>query len=351
MELDAISYELPEGLIAAFPSEEREASRLMVIDRNTGQITHSRFSCLGRFLESGDLLVLNDSRVIPARLNGRKDTGGAAEVLLMEPFGERDHCWIALIDSSKKPGVGTRIIFTPDFSALVVGELGRGRYGLEFFGTNGKPAEVRPVLEEIGEVPLPAYVYRARSKGRASEDGDRYQTVYASSAGSVAAPTAGLHFTDELLANLASQGVAHSFLTLHVGPGTFRPVRAQRVEEHTMEGEWYTLSGETAGRIIRTKERGGRVVAVGSTTTRTLEGSVQKMGRIQADAGITRLFVTEGYSFRIIDALITNFHLPRSTPLLLVGAFAGFDLLRRAYAEAIKLKYRFYSYGDAMLIV
>ena len=345
MLLEELAYDLPESLISAYPAEDRVSARLMVVERGSGTITHSSFASLGEFLSPGDLLVLNNSKVIPARLEGRKESGGRATVLLVEPFDVQRGLWLALVDASKKPRLGGRIVFSGEITATVLGELGSGRYGLRF-----EPAErFREVLDTLGTPPLPHYIERVRDV----EESDRasYQTVYASMPGSVAAPTAGLHFTEALLEELAARGVDSVYVTLHVGLGTFRPVRDAVVENHRMDGEWYTLTEAAAERIRRARAEGRRVVAVGSTSTRTLESIVRRKGRVAADSGITRLFITDGYRFRGIDALVTNFHLPRSTPLAMVAALAGMDLVRRAYAEAIDEGYRFYSYGDAMLIL
>ena len=344
MLLEELAYELPEGLVSAYPAADRTSARLMVVDRRSGDIAHSRFASLGEFLAPGDLLALNDSRVIPARLQGRKESGGRAAVLLVEPFDVERGLWLALAEASGRLRAGARIVFSPELSATVVGELGQGRYGLRF----EPPGGFLERLEEIGAPPLPGYIRRVREVEEG--DRDRYQTVYASAPGSVAAPTAGLHFTEALLDQLAGQGVDSVRVTLHVGPGTFRPVREEVVEDHRMDGEWYSLTEAAAERIRGARESGGRVVAVGSTVTRTLESIARRRGRVAADSGITRLFIAPGYRFRAVDALITNFHLPRSTPLAMVAALAGLDLVRRAYAEAIEHGYRFYSYGDAMLI-
>ena len=345
MLLEELAYDLPESLISAYPAEDRLSARLMVVERRSGSITHSRFASLGEFLSPGDLLVLNNSKVIPARLEGRKESGGRATVLLVEPFDVQRGLWLALVDASKKPRLGGRIVFSGEITATVLGELGSGRYGLRF-----EPAErFREVLDTLGAPPLPHYIERVREVEES--DRDSYQTVYASMPGSVAAPTAGLHFTEALLEELAARGVDSVYVTLHVGLGTFRPMREQVVENHRMDGEWYTLTEAAAGRIRRARAEGRRVVAVGSTSTRTLESIVRRKGSVVADSGITRLFITDGYRFRGIDALVTNFHLPRSTPLAMVAALAGLDLVRRAYAEAIEEGYRFYSYGDAMLIL
>ncbi len=345
MELNDFFYEIPQSLIAAYPSRERQESRLMVVKRETGEIIHSVFSELKNFLAPGDLLVLNDTKVFPARLKGAKETGGKVEVLLLERFPHRRSFWIALIDAAKKPRVGSRIDFGKSVSAQVMGDMGRGRFGLEFRHSGEFSAQ----LEELGEPPLPPYVRRRRDA--AIMDRDRYQTVYAAHLGAIAAPTAGFHFTRELFDELQARGIDKALLTLHVGPGTFQPVRERHVEDHRMEGERYVITAVTAAKINRTKQAGHRIVAVGSTTTRTLEWVALQKGQVEADEGIARLYLHPGNSFRVIDALITNFHLPGSTPLILVAAFAGLDLVRRAYGEAIKSRYRFYSYGDAMLIL
>ncbi len=345
MLLEELAYDLPESLIPAYPAADRVSAKLMVVERRSGTIIHSTFASLGEFLSPGDLLVLNDSRVIPARLEGRKESGGRAEVLLVEPFDTEEGLWLALVDASKKPRVGGRIEFSMGVTATVLGDLGAGRYGLRF----EPPERFREVLGELGTAPLPHYIQRVRPVEES--DRDSYQTVYAATPGSVAAPTAGLHFTRALLDELAAGGVDSVYVTLHVGLGTFRPVREAVVENHRMDGEWYTLTEAVARRIRSAKAEGKRVVAVGSTSTRTLESVVARKGRVAADSGITRLFISDGYRFRGIDALITNFHLPRSTPLAMVAALAGLDLVRRAYAEAIDRGYRFYSYGDAMLIL
>jgi len=346
MDLEEFDYALPESLIAAYPSRERESSRLLVVDRKSGAFTHSVFAELGNFLDPGDLLVLNDTKVFPARLRGAKESGGKVEALLIERFPENGRSlWIAMIDAAKKPAVGSRLGFGADLAAEVIGDLGRGRFALEFHHQGDFDA----LLEALGEPPLPPYVRRSREAEKL--DRERYQTVYAAHCGAIAAPTAGFHFTPELLGRLRAKGIDHALLTLHVGPGTFQPVRAHQVEDHRMEGERYAVPAHTAEKIQRAKAAGRRVVAVGSTTTRTLEWIAQQEGDVVANEGIARLYIHPGDSFRVLDALITNFHLPASTPLILVTAFAGLDLVRRAYAEAIKERYRFYSYGDAMLVI
>jgi S-adenosylmethionine:tRNA ribosyltransferase-isomerase len=348
MELKEFFYELPRSLIAATPAADRASARLMVVDKTSGEICHSDFSSLGRFLRSGDVLVLNDTRVFPARLRGEKESGGKAELLLVERFPHWPNLWIAIIDAAKPPKVGGRIFFSPEAYAEIIGAMDGGRYGVKFHHTG----DFNELLEQVGEPPIPPYVRRERGHERSAPlDWERYQTVYARETGAVAAPTAGFHFTPELLAGLESQGIVTAFLTLHVGPGTFTPVREEKVENHRMEGERYTLRGDEAEKIKRAKASGNRVIAVGSTSTRALEWIAQKKGALEADEGIARLFIRPGFSFRLLDGLITNFHLPGSTPLVLVAAFAGMDLIRRAYQEAIREHYRFYSYGDAMLIL
>ena len=338
-------YDLPRSLIAAYPSEDRAAARLMVVQRHAGGLLHSEFSALGDFLHPGDLLVMNDTRVFPARLRGKKESGGRVELLLLEPFPGGRSLWIALMDAAKRPQVGSRIFFSDGVYAEVIGDLGKGRYGVRFH----HHGDFMEMLVKLGEPPVPPYIYRARAM--APLDWERYQTVYASSPGAMAAPTAGFHFTPELLEELESRGVERTFLTLHVGPGTFQPVREEMIESHRMEGERYWLKTEAAQKIDRAKKSGKRVIAVGSTSTRALEWIARRKGRVEAGEGIARLFIRPGESFHVIDGLITNFHLPGSTPLILVAAFAGLDLIRRAYHEAIRLQYRFYSYGDAMLIL
>jgi S-adenosylmethionine:tRNA ribosyltransferase-isomerase len=345
MKLEDFMYKLPDSLIAACPTRERAASRLLVVQRDSGQIIHSVFAELANFLAPGDLLVLNDTKVFPARLPGTKESGGKAEVLLLERFPGRRSLWIALIEAAKKPRVGSRIYFRDNLVAEVIGDLGRGRFGLEFDSAGDFANELDP----SGEPPLPLYIRRNRKT--TPVDWQRYQTVYAANPGAIAAPTAGFHFTQELLDELGAKGIDRALLTLHVGPGTFLPVRAENVENHRMEGERYALSTEAAEKIKRTKSSRHRVVAVGSTSTRALEWIALQKGSLQPDEGIARLFIHPGDSFRVVDALITNFHLPGSTPLMLVAAFAGLELVRRAYEEAIRLQYRFYSYGDAMLVL
>jgi S-adenosylmethionine:tRNA ribosyltransferase-isomerase len=331
-------YHLPEELIAQFPSERREDSRLMVIDRGTGEISHHRFHELPDRLLPDDLLVLNDTRVLPARLRATKPNGTAIEILLLQPVDAA--CWEALIRPARRCPPGTRLILDEGkFEAAVEGVGALGKRLLRFSPEgSGFWAE----LERLGQVPLPPYIRRAATE----EDRRRYQTVFAEQAGSVAAPTAGLHFTDAIL-----RRIRHCRITLHVGYGTFRPLEAERIEDHRMDAEAFILPADAASAIGSQQEAGNRVIAVGTTTTRTLEHVIRTHGKIVEASGTTDLFIYPGFQFRAIDGLITNFHLPGSTLLLLVSAFAGTDLTRHAYETAVRERYRFYSYGDAMLIL
>ncbi len=356
-------YELTPELIAQTPAPQREGSRLLVLHRADGRIEHRRFLDLPAFLRRGDLLVLNDSRVIPARLRGFKPhSGGELEVLLVEENAVND--WWALLRPGKRVRAGTKIEFVrvPEgagggargarLDATVMVKNAEGRCRLRFDG----PADVRDVLDTFGEVPLPPYIARAGLP--TAEDRERYQTVFAGPPGSVAAPTAGLHFTPELLAQVAAMGVEVRFVTLHVGLGTFAPVKADRLEDHVMHEEVFELPAATAVAVNAAKREGRRVIAVGTTSVRVLESAAaQSPGSLRAVRGRTRLFLRPPQSFRVVDALLTNFHLPESTLLMLVSAFAapgetrGRDLVLAAYAEAVRERYRFFSYGDAMLLL
>ncbi len=333
-------YELPPELIAQIPIEPRDSSRLLVVHRDSGTFEHRVFRDLVEYLRPGDLLVCNDSRVIPARLHGRKPTGGQVEVLLLTRRSERT--WQALVrGKGLRPGVHVRIedaVGREVAVATIVAEEADGARTVEF----DRP--ITSLLPQVGEVPLPPYIHEPL------RDPERYQTVYARVAGSVAAPTAGLHFTPELIARLQAMGVGVAFVTLHVGLGTFRPVQVEEVEKHKMHAEWAVLPAEVAGQIRATRSAGGRCVAVGTTVVRVLETAALG-GELAPFSGWTDLFITPGFPFRVVDAMITNFHLPRSTLLMLVSAFAGRELILRAYQEAIRLRYRFYSFGDAMLLL
>lgn len=344
MNIAEFDYELPLERIAQEPLPERDASRLMVVARRTGVLRHHSFRDLADLLRPGDLLVVNRSRVFPARLLGKRPkSGGRVEVLLLGPVGSGDR-WEALVRPGRRLRVGDGVRVGPDLSVLILsaaqGADGRRLVRLE---AAGDPWQV---IERLGHVPLPPYVTRPDRPA----DRERYQTVYAREPGSVAAPTAGLHFTPALLARLQARGIERAEVVLHVGPATFRPVRVQAVEEHRVEPEPFEIPEGTARGIAATRQRGGRVVCVGSTTVRALETRARPDGRVDAGPGRTDLVILPGFEFRVTDALITNFHLPRSSLLLLVAAFAGRKPVLDAYAEAIRLGYRFYSYGDAMLL-
>lgn len=331
------NYELPDDLIAQTPLASRDECRLLVLSRASGAIAHHAFRDLLTLLSPGDLLVVNDTRVLPARLFGRKSTGGRVEVLLTRRRGA--DTWDALT----RPGVsvGATVSFSDGLMATVQDSLPDGQRLLRF---NQAGDALHAALHAHGQLPVPPYV-KARL-----EHPDDYQTVYAREEGSVAAPTAGLHFTPDLLARLAERGIERAALTLHVGIGTFRPVKVEDPTQHQMHSEWYRLTPEVAETINRAKDQGRRVIAVGTTVVRTLEWVADERGRVTAGEGETALFIRPGYRFRCIDALITNFHLPRSTLLMLVSAFAGREPILHAYAEAVRQRYRFYSFGDAMLI-
>ncbi|ABK99413.1 tRNA preQ1(34) S-adenosylmethionine ribosyltransferase-isomerase QueA [Pelobacter propionicus] len=335
-------YHLPEELIARYPAPERDGSRLMLLNRESGTIGHGLFRDIADHLRPGDLLVLNDTRVIPARLFGRKATGGRVEIFLVRRQETQAERWSCLMRSSKGMRPGQLITLAGAMTALVVERLEPEGWLLEFQGA--EPFSVW--LEREGEMPLPPYLQRPAESG----DQLRYQTVFARSAGAVAAPTAGLHFTPELLERLAERGVATACLTLHTGPGTFQPLRVERVQDHRIHSERYHISAETCQAIAETKQRGGRVVAVGTTSARTLEYAADEKGGLCPGSGDADIFIYPGYRFRVVDALVTNFHLPESTLIMLVSAFAGKEYVFHAYHEAARLGYRFYSYGDAMFI-
>jgi len=346
MRVDDFDYDLPEERIAQAPLDERDASRLMLLHRRAGAPRHHRFLDLPSLLAPGDLLVVNDARVIPARLRGRKTaTGGRVELLLVEPTG--GNAWRALGRSSKGLPVGTQLQIAGG-EAEVIEDEGGGSYLVRF---DRAPEALLDALESgEGEMPLPPYIHRGEGPAPV-DDRVRYQTIFASTPGAVAAPTAGLHFTPRVLDALRAHGVSVAQVTLYVGPGTFLPVRVENVEEHRMHTERYEVSEETAGAIARTRERGGRVVCVGTTSLRTLEAAAAADGTVHAGPGRTDLFVRPGYELRVAQGLLTNFHLPRSTLLMLVSALTGRERLLDAYREAVAERYRFYSYGDAMLVL
>lgn len=340
MKLSIFDYELPEELIAQTPLEDRTASRLMVVNREKNEVAHDRFKSILNYLKKGDCLVLNNTRVIPARLYGfREDSGRSIEFLLLNRLS-KDR-WETIVKPGKKLKTGHRVVFGEGkLIANVIQTLDNGSRIVEF----EYEGIFENVLDKLGEMPLPHYITEKL------EDRERYQTVYAKYDGSAAAPTAGLHFTKELLAEIEKKGVNVAYITLHVGLGTFRPVKVDNIEEHDMHSEWYSIPQETADIVNKTKEEGGRVIAVGTTSCRTLESATDENGKLPAKSDDTSIFIYPGYKFKMIDALITNFHLPKSTLIMLVSALAGYDLTMSAYKKAVEEKYRFFSFGDAMFI-
>ncbi|MDD2215734.1 MAG: tRNA preQ1(34) S-adenosylmethionine ribosyltransferase-isomerase QueA [Eubacteriales bacterium] len=344
MHINEFDYFLPPELIAQYPSEKRDHSRLMVLDRSSGTIEHKRFHHILDYLNPGDCLVLNNSKVIPARLLGIKEkTGAKVEFLLIKRKGE--NIWETMVKPGKKIKPGDRVCFSKD--PLLIAEV------LDFSEDGTRivefcyQGEFSEILYRIGRMPLPPYIQRESQK----IDKDRYQTVYCREEGSVAAPTAGLHFTEELLGKAKEKGIKIAHVTLHVGIGTFRPVKCENIEDHKMHFEEYEIDEENRDIINETKIDGGRIIAVGTTSTRTLESAALSQGLIKAGWGSTGIFIYPGYKFQVIDSLITNFHLPKSTLLMLVSAFYNQEKILEAYDEAVKEEYRFFSYGDAMLIL
>lgn len=332
-------YDLPEKLIAQTPLEQRDGSRLMVLDRDTGAVAHRHFYDIVDYLNPGDCLVMNDSRVLPARLLGHRPTGGAVEVLLLRDLGEKR--WECLCKPGRKMQEGQEVIFGDGELTATVCEVREDGNRVVEFHFEGIFLEV---LERLGKMPLPPYIKAEL------QDQERYQTVYSREVGSAAAPTAGLHFTNALLEKVRAKGVSTAFVTLHVGLGTFRPVKAEEIDQHHMHSELCMMSKETADILNETKRRGGRVICVGTTSCRTLESLVNEDGTFEAKSKWTDIFIYPGYRFKAMDALITNFHLPESTLVMLVSAFAGRENVLAAYEEAVREKYRFFSFGDAMLI-
>ncbi len=332
-------YDLPEELIAQTPLEQRDSSRLLVLNKNTGAWQHKHFYDVLDYLNPGDCLVMNDSRVLPARLLGHRPTGGAVEVLLLRDLGEKR--WECLCKPGRKMQIGSEVIFgNGELTATVVAVQDDGNRVVEFH-YEGIFLEV---LERLGKMPLPPYIKAEL------QDQERYQTVYSKEVGSAAAPTAGLHFTEDLLEKIRAKGVKTAFVTLHVGLGTFRPVKAEEISEHHMHSELCMLSQETADILNETRKAGGRILCVGTTSCRTLESLVNEDGTFEAKSKWTEIFIFPGYTFKAMDGLITNFHLPESTLVMLVSAFAGRENVLAAYEEAVREKYRFFSFGDAMLI-
>ena len=334
-------YELPQELIAQDPLEDRSSSRLMVLDKETGAVSHHVFREITSFLNPGDCLVLNNTKVIPARLMGvREETGGAVEVLLLKRHA--GDVWECLVKPGKKARPGTRLVFGEGLLHAQVEDVVEDGNRLIRFFYDGIWEEV---LDRLGEMPLPPYITHKL------QDKNRYQTVYAKFEGSAAAPTAGLHFTPELLKEIQDMGVDLAYVTLHVGLGTFRPVKVENVKEHHMHSEYYQVNAEAAEKINHAKDRGGRVICVGTTSCRTIESAADENGRLKACSGWTEIFIYPGYRFKTLDCLITNFHLPESTLIMLVSALAGKEHVMAAYEEAVKERYRFFSFGDAMLIL
>ena len=366
----SFDYDLPSGLIAAYPAIERDASRLLIVRRDRDTFEHATFRDIIDLFEPGDILVLNETRVFPARLLGTRAGGGAAEIVLLHPLGNTHESasatgsgsgpgtsqpaadlnvaawprdWAALVRPGARLRAGRAVRIADDLEVEIIDVRADGTRRVRLTTTG----DVRRAIERHGRMPLPPYIEREAE----ATDAERYQTVYARSEGSVAAPTAGLHFTPALLAAVRAKGVEIARVVLHVGVGTFRPVEAEDPADHPMHEEWYEVTEAEAERMNAARRAGGRLWAVGTTVTRTLESAADEAGAIHAASGWTRLFIRPGYEFRAVDALITNFHLPRSTLLMLVSAFAGYERTRAAYDEAIRERYRFYSYGDAMAIL
>jgi len=343
MKLSDFHYLLPEELIAQYPAVERAASRLLCLDGVNGQVENKLFVDLPAMLRPGDLLVMNNTRVIPARIYGQKQTGGKIEVLVERVLD--DHRVLAQVRSSKSPKAGAWLEFTAELQAEVLGR-DRDLFELQFKDKNNPRRNVLSMLDDIGHMPLPPYIKREDEK---HFDRDRYQTVYAKRDGAVAAPTAGLHFTEALFEQIRDKGVECAYVTLHVGAGTFQPVRVDNIKDHHMHAEWIEVSEAVCQQVSATRARGGRVIAIGTTSVRSLETAAAG-GELKPYEGDTDIFITPGYKFNVVDALVTNFHLPESTLLMLVSAFAGYENIMHAYQHAIKERYRFFSYGDAMFI-
>jgi len=355
-EIEAYNYDLPQDLIAQVPTPKRDHSRLFVVERSIASFSDHRFFDLPSLLRPGDLLVVNNTKVVPARVFGHKESGGRVEILVLEhPDPKKDGnlkkggsaTRLCLLRSSRRPKRGSLLFFDSGVSGEVKDLLDDGLVKISFKGDRGIDA----LLVEKGFMPLPPYIKRGENTSLSDMDKERYQTVYSEREGAVAAPTAGLHFTADLLKRLRTRGVSTVSLTLHVGHGTFRPVKTKDIRHHRLGHEYYLIEPETAARINETKRNGGRIVAVGTTVVRALESASATDGALLPGAGKTDLLITPGFVFNVVDVLITNFHLPRSSLLFLVSAFAGLDLIKRAYERAVEKRYRFYSYGDAMLIL
>jgi S-adenosylmethionine:tRNA ribosyltransferase-isomerase len=339
MRLRELDYDLPEGLIAREPLPDRDQARLLMLERTTGRIDHSRFYKLPRLLREGDLLVLNNTRVLPARLIARKESGGEVELLMVRPADAPAGAWTALARSHRPLREGARLLLDNGHALIVIGYARPGRPLV----ASDDSTSIEEILRESGQLALPHYIHRAVTEADSSD----YQTIYAKPPGAIAAPTAGLHFTPRLFEELTAAGVHTAFLTLHIGPGTFTPVRSSEIEGHSMEAEWYTIPDATVAAVELARRVGGRVIAVGTSSARALES----WAITEDTEGFTGLFICPGFRFKRVEAMVTNFHMPRSTVLALVMALAGRDPILNAYQDAIRHRYRFLSYGDAMLIL
>jgi len=335
-------YRLPRNLIAQYPSRERDKSRLMVVHRDAGYIEHRTFCDLPEFLDEGDVLVVNDTKVLKAKLLGKKETGGKVEVLITEKVSDRT--WKCMVKRTRSISNGSEVLFGDGLTGKFLGRDETGSWRIEFHFKR----DFYEAIDKWGQMPLPPYIKR---KETLPLDEERYQTIFATKPGSIAAPTAGLHVTHSLLERIRQRGVSIVPITLHVNVGTFFPIRTKRVEDHKMAPEYFEICPRAVEDINRAKERGRRIVALGTTTTRSLESAVDSRGKLVATAGYSDLFIHPPYRFRMVDALATNFHLPGTTLILLVSAFATWELIKKAYGEAIKREYRFFSYGDGMLIL
>lgn len=345
MLVSEFDYNLPEELIAQTPSEKRDECKMMVLDKQTQSIEHKHFYDIVDYLDENTILVLNNTKVIPARLYGYKDTGALIEIFLLKDKGDKN--WEALIKPSKRIKIGTEIKISDELKAKALENLGDGKWLIELI----YDGILYEILDRVGNIPLPPYIERKMTDDeRKSLDYERYQTVYAKNEGSVAAPTAGLHFTEEILEKLAKKGVEIAYVNLTVGLGTFRPVKCENVLDHKMDSEEFEISQETADKINNAKAQGKKLVAVGTTSVRTLETAYQQFGEIKACKSASQLFIYPPYEFKVVDNLITNFHLPKSTLLMLVSALEGKEFIFKGYKEAIEQKYKFYSYGDCMLL-
>ncbi len=342
MDLADFQYRLPRNLIAQYPARERDQSRLMVVHRDAGSLEHRTFCDLPEYLNEGDILVVNDTKVLKARLLGKKETGGKVEVLITERVGDRT--WKCMVKRARSISHGSKGFFGDGLSGQFLGRDESGSWRIEFHFKG----DFYEAIDEWGQVPLPPYIKRKESLPL---DEERYQTIFATKPGSIAAPTAGLHVTHSLLERIRQRGVSIVPITLHVNVGTFFPIRTERVEDHKMAPEFFEIGPRAVEDINMAKERGRRIVALGTTTTRSLESAVDSRGKLVATAGYSDLFIHPPYRFRMVDALVTNLHLPGTTLILLVSAFATWELIKKAYGEAIKREYRFFSYGDGMLIL